>query len=99
MEEIESTFGVTDLPRPWGVGVIQPRPSPGGRLWTMWIGFLAYLFFAHVVIGGGKSDGWLFFYAGIGVSLIPALVLVYLYNFEVRRWADSDYSPYASSEE
>lgn len=99
VEEIETIFGLSDLPRSWGVGVTQPRPMPDKRFWFAWAGFLIYLFFAYAVIGGGKADGWLFFYAGIGVSLIPGLVIAYLYNFEVRRWADSDFSPYASSDD
>jgi len=97
-EEVESTFGISDLRRPWGVGVIQPRPSPGNSFYGAWGGFLAYLAFAYFMIGGADADGWLFLYAGLGVSLIPGLVIAYLYNFEVRRWQDSDYSPYASDD-
>ena len=33
----------------------------------------------------------------IAVSIIPLLVAIYHYNFEKRRWADSDFSPYSSS--
>ncbi|MDM4013975.1 DUF4178 domain-containing protein [Roseiconus lacunae] len=97
-EEVETIFGVKDLKRPWGVGVIQPKPTPGPRFWMAWIGFLFYLVFAAVVIGRGKADFWLFLYAAIGVSIIPALMLLYLHNFEVQRWKDSDYSPYASED-
>jgi hypothetical protein len=43
------------------------------------------------------SDFWLMFYGMIGVSLPPIFVLIYLYNFEVQRWRNSDYSPYVSS--
>ncbi|QDV83075.1 DUF4178 domain-containing protein [Stieleria magnilauensis] len=98
-EELEQTFGVKDLPRPWGVGVIQPRPTPGARFWLAWLGFMFYLFFAYAVIGRGKADGWLLFYALVGVTLVPAVVMAYLHNFEVRRWKDSDFSPYASSDD
>ncbi|MEO1527345.1 MAG: DUF4178 domain-containing protein [Planctomycetota bacterium] len=97
--EIETTFGVKDLRRPWGVGVIQPSPSPGGSFYAMWFGFLAYLIFVSVFIGGSRGDGWLLIYALIGISLVPAGTLFYLYNFEVNRWSESDYSPYASSED
>ena len=44
-DEIEARFGVKDLRRPWGVGVIQPSPSPGGSFYALWFGFLAYLVF------------------------------------------------------
>ncbi|MCO8122807.1 DUF4178 domain-containing protein [Stieleria sp. TO1_6] len=97
-EELEQKFNLSDLPRPWGVGTIQPRPQPGWQFWLAWMGFLFYLFFAYVVIGAGKADGWLFFYAIVAVTLIPGLVIAYLHNFEVRRWSDSDYSPYASDD-
>lgn len=33
----------------------------------------------------------------IGVSIIPLLVALYQYSFEKRRWADSQFNPYASS--
>ncbi|MCA9140228.1 MAG: DUF4178 domain-containing protein [Planctomycetales bacterium] len=98
-EEIEEKFGITGLPRPWGVGVIQPRPTPGAKFWLTWVGFFFYLLFAYAVIGAGKADGWLFFYAAIGVSVIPVVVMFYLHNFEVRRWRESDFSPYASSDD
>lgn len=98
VEELEAIFGVKDLQRPWGVGVIQPSPSPGWHFYACWAGFIAYLVFAINVLGNGKADGWLFFYALIAVSSIPILVLGWLYFFEVQRWKDSDYSPYASGE-
>ena len=99
VEEIEEKFGVKDLPRPWGVGVVQPRPSPGGKFWFTWFGFLFYLFFAYVVFGAGKADGWLLFYALLGVTIVPVVMIAYLHNFEVRRWSNSDFSPYASSDD
>lgn len=97
-EQVEEVFRVSGLPRPWGVGVVQPRPSPGPMFWLAWLGFALYLAFAFVVIGRGQADGWLWFYAMFGVSLIPVLVVLYLHNFEVQRWKDSDYSPYASDD-
>ncbi|MEL6106872.1 MAG: DUF4178 domain-containing protein [Planctomycetota bacterium] len=97
-EEIEERFGVKDLRRPWGVGVIQPSPSPGGSFYAMWLGFLAYLVFVGIFIGGSRMDGWLLFYALIAISLVPVGVMFYLHNFEVNRWSESDYSPYASDE-
>lgn len=98
VEEIEEKFGVKDLPRPWGVGVIQPRPTAGGTFWLIWAGALMYLLLVAAVFSS-KADGWLLFYAMLGVTVIPALYLVYMYNFEVQRWKDSDYSPYASSDD
>ncbi len=97
-EQVEAMFHVSGLPRPWGVGMVQPSPSPGGTFWLAWVGFIAYLAFAHLVIGRGSADGWLWFYAMIGISVIPGLVMLYRYSFEVQRWKDSDYSPYASDD-
>ncbi|OYP38172.1 DUF4178 domain-containing protein [Rhodopirellula sp. MGV] len=97
-EEVESIFGVKDLPRPWGVGVIQPKPSMGKSFWLMWAGFLVYLLLAAITVNRNKWDGGLLTLAAIGVSIIPGLTLFYLHSFEVQRWQDSDYSPYASDD-
>jgi hypothetical protein len=93
-DEVEKAFGVKDLLRPWGVGPIQPRPSAGKGVFLAWPVFLVVL----LVIGSlfSKADGWLMFYGMIFVSLIPLGILGYYYSFEVKRWEDSDYSPYAS---
>jgi hypothetical protein len=96
--ELERKFGLENLPRGWGVGVIQPPFSPGMNFWGAWFGFLAYVLFAYFVIGGSRADGWMFLYAMLGLSIVPGLVLLYKHNFEVRRWHDSDYSPYASDD-
>lgn len=98
-EELEAIFGVTDLKRSWGVGVIEPSPNPGWKLYAMWAGFFAYLVAVVKHFGGNNLDGWLMFYAFGGVSLIPGLVLTWLYMFEVSRWSESDYSPYASGDD
>jgi uncharacterized membrane protein YhaH (DUF805 family) len=68
------------------------------NFWGAWFGFLAYVLFAYFVIGGSRADGWMFLYAMLGLSIVPGLVLLYKHNFEVRRWHDSDYSPYASDD-
>jgi hypothetical protein len=34
------------------------------------------------------------FLALLAISVIPILIALYHYNFERRRWEDSDYSPY-----
>ena len=47
---------------------------------------------------GKRPDGWLLFYALVFVSAVPIGILFYRYNFEVNRWKDSDYSPYATDD-
>ena len=98
-DELEEIFSISDLPRPWGVGVIQPRPSPGLGFWLTWAAFLGWLVLSFTIVGSSKADPLLFFYAAMGVSIVPIVTMIYLYNFEVRRWRDSDYSPYASSDD
>ncbi|MFG0288487.1 MAG: DUF4178 domain-containing protein [Rhodopirellula sp. JB044] len=102
-DEIEEAFGVKNIVRPWGVGVIQPPPPIHIGVWLSWCGFGAFITVIHLF---GKSifgltsqlgpDPWMWFYAMIFISIFPAAILLYKYNFEVQRWKDSDYSPYAS---
>lgn len=40
-----------------------------------------------------------FFLAFLGLSVIPFLTLIRNYTFDVRRWKNSDYSPYQSSDD
>ncbi len=101
-DEIEKAFGLTGLPRPWGVGVIQPRPAVKSGVFLMWPGFLLLLIIIQAVFSTSDSktgaDPWLMFYGMIFVSAIPLGILGFWHAFEVQRWKDSDYSPYASSE-
>jgi hypothetical protein len=100
--EIERIFGIKNVPKPWGVGPISPKPDVGKGVFILWATFLATLLGIHIRYYTGYastgSDFWLMFYGMIGVSLPPLFVLIYLYNFEVQRWRNSDFSPYVSSE-
>ncbi|EMB17773.1 DUF4178 domain-containing protein [Rhodopirellula europaea] len=103
--EIEAAFGVENLTRPWGVGVIQPSPKIPFGVWLAWAGFCFYMFIIY--LGNHRSassatpsaDGWMLFYGLLFVSAIPIGCLVFIHNFEVSRWKDSDFSPYASSDD
>ncbi len=100
---VEKAFGVKQLMRPWGVGPIQPRPQVGAGVFVLWFVFMALLVliqvgFSSATVRTTGADPWLMFYGMIAVSLIPAGILGFMYSFEVKRWEDSDYSPYASSE-
>ena len=100
-EELEAAFGVTDLWRPWSVGPCQPKPQHGG-VFLLWAGFVALLVLVNMLFSAlAKKTGvdqWLFFYALVFVSVIPICALLHMYQFEVNRWSDSDYSPYASDD-
>ncbi len=92
-DEIEKTFGVSGLLRPWGVGVIQPRPDCGWGVFAMWPAFLLLL----LLIQGSMNGDWGLALCAMGfVSLVPAGILLFYYSFEKKRWEDSDYSPYAT---
>ena len=98
-EDVEAAFGVKDLPRPWGVSPNQPAP-PVGQLVMSWVGFTALLIVLYGVASTKmltpEPDGWLLWYGFLMVSAIPVGAIVYAMSFEQRRWANSDYSPYAT---
>lgn len=100
VDEIRRAFGLKILSRPWGVGVIQPGPWPGWGLFGLWPVFIVIAFLTHAGFSkpgvGQGSDGWLCFYAILFISIVPVCILAYRYSFEVRRWENSDYSPYAT---
>lgn len=98
-DELEQAFKIKELPTPWGVGTIQPRPSYVD-IWLIWLGFGALLVMLDFLFSAMSYsfDQFHFFAALAAVSLLPGLLLVLNYNFEVSRWKDSDYSPYASSD-
>ncbi|MFG0266889.1 MAG: hypothetical protein ACF8AM_17325 [Rhodopirellula sp. JB055] len=93
------------MKRPWGVGVIQPSPPISFGIWAAWLGFCFYMFIIY--LGNHRpassatpsADGWMLFYALLFVSAVPIGCMVFKYNFEVSRWKDSDFSPYASSDD
>lgn len=100
-DEIEKAFGVKNLLRPWGVGVIQPKPDLGvPRLMITWLIFVVILFVTHLTqrspVSARGSDAGLMFFGMVLVSILPIAVAAYYYYFEVKRWEESDYSPYSS---
>lgn len=100
-EELETAFGVEELWRPWSVGPCQPAPKNGG-VYFMWLLFGGLLFFVNILFsmfGSHSVDQWLFIYALFFASIIPIGTLFHGYQFEVNRWKDSDYSPYASDDD
>lgn len=104
VDELEKAFGLTELRRPWGVGPIQPAPNIGGwRMLYCNLGFVGLLALIHVAFSifkfGKGADIGTMLVAMLLVSLMPLGLFVYKYNFEVKRWANSDFSPYSQGQE
>ena len=102
VEAIEEAFKLKDLPRPFGVGTIQPLPSRAD-VWGMWICFAALLAVLDFVFVSGAVkkpvDQFYFFVAQLAVFTFPMLMWFGRRSFEVNRWSNSDFSPYVSSED
>lgn len=102
VEEVEAAFHLKDLPRPFGVGTIQPLPSRAD-VWGMWVCFaslLAVLDFIFVSGAVKQPVAQFHFFAAQALVLAwPILMLFGRHTFEVNRWSNSDYSPYATGED
>ena len=102
IEEVEAAFKLQDLPRPFGVGTIQPLPSRAD-VWGMWICFASLLAVLDFIFVSGAVKQpvaqFHFFAAQAFVLAWPILMLFGRHTFEVNRWSNSDYSPYATGEE
>lgn len=102
VDAVEEAFKLQDLPRPFGVGTIQPLPSRAD-VWGMWVCFaslLAVLDFIFVSGAVKQPVAQFHFFAAQAIVLAwPILMLFGRHTFEVNRWSNSDYSPYATSEE
>lgn len=101
VETIEQAFGLKDLPRAFSVGTIQPQPSRAD-VWGMWLCFASLLAVLDFVFVSGAVKTAVeqehFVVAQVMIALFPILVLFMRHTFEVNRWKNSDYSPYAQSE-
>lgn len=106
IESLESAFGLTDLPRPWGIGTIQPNPH-SSDVWLIWAGFLVVSFvllglygFLVPMPGGTHAADRIFhfFVALVALTAWPVGTVIVQHQREVSRWKDSDYSPYAQGE-
>ena len=96
---IESAFSVKELPRSWQVAPNQPTPVEG-KLFMNWLmfavaGFIVYFGAAAI---SANADGWLLVWYLFLISIIPLIGLIVNHTFNVKRWSESDYSPYASSD-
>jgi Domain of unknown function (DUF4178) len=97
--ELEKAFKLEGVKMPWSVGPIQPAPGGGYQFWWTNAIFILFLFLTQIGFGilhPNKAPDIVFLVISIGVvSLIPIGVLIYKHSFEVKRWENSDYSPYS----
>ncbi len=97
-EELEAAFQLKELSRPWSVSPNQPAP-PVGTLVLSWFSFVGLMLlvyaFAQTRLLTPAPDAWLLWYGFLAVSIVPAMSLLHAWSFEVRRWQNSDYSPYS----
>lgn len=104
IDDLEAAFGLKDIPRPWGVGVIQPQKPFPVDVWLIWAGLLLILFLLYAALPSGtvaaqtSGRGFHLVVALIAVTIWPAFTLIGRHTFEVSRWKDSDYSPYSQGE-
>jgi hypothetical protein len=101
VDDVEEMFGVENIARPWGVGMNQPKPQFGDvhKLWGLFALLMFLLLGVFKATMSEKTDGVFFTMLMVLLSIVPVGALVYSYIFEVRRWENSDYSPYAQHQE
>ncbi|MHC4875105.1 MAG: DUF4178 domain-containing protein [Planctomycetota bacterium] len=95
--EVESAFGVSDLPRSWGVAPNQPAPCDKS-IFGYWIAFAIAMFLIFMVAGmlSSSADPWLLVWALFLLSIVPVGALLFNLVFDMNRWSESDFSPYSS---
>jgi hypothetical protein len=101
-EEVQVAFKLPALAGGFGVAPNQPNPTDTGVFWSwpLVVIFVLLVYMAFKVIrpAGSVDAAWLWI-ALVLVSLYPAGVWLYMRDFEKRRWADSEFNPYATGEE
>ncbi len=98
VETLREAFNVKSVPRPFGVGIIQPPVALDWRIFGMFIvmaGYCTMMFFANAdFVRAGQADPMYLMLAYVLLAIIPGGILAYRYSVEVTRWRESDYSPY-----
>lgn len=95
---LAAAFGLKELPAAWGVGAIQPAPDSSNDVLAMWLGFTVILILLDILFSTGfithPFSQFHFIMSMIAISSWPLIVLFLKRNFEVRRWQESNFSPY-----
>ena len=96
-EVIEQAFGLSSLPRGFKVAPNQPLPCDR-KIYGLWMLVLGTLFVVYLMAGliKDKPDGWLVVWAMFLASVIPIGAWMVNNTFNVKRWSDSDFSPYTT---
>jgi len=96
-EVIEQAFGLSSLPRGFKVAPNQPLPCDR-RIYGLWMLVLGILFVVYLMATmiKDKPDGWLVVWAMFLASVIPIGAWMVNNTFNVKRWSDSDFSPYTT---
>jgi hypothetical protein len=97
---IEEAFKLEqELPRGWKVAPNQPFPCDRG-IYLKWLmfGLAMGVIYVGAAAMSDSADPWVLV-CGLGLlSVIPIGVGVVNHFFDVKRWSESDYSPYASDD-
>lgn len=99
VDEVEKAFGVTGLPRSFGVAPNQPNPVTAA-VYLQWLAFLAGIWMIYAALPAithRSVDFPLTVWAILLVSLMPIGSWLYSRSFEMSRWRDSEFNPYAIS--
>lgn len=101
-EEVVAAFKIPALSQGFGVAPNQPNPTDY-KVFLTWPMVVALLFVLFLVFRAVRPTGtvdstWLWI-ALVLVSLYPLGTWLYKQDFEKRRWADSDFNPYATSDD
>ncbi len=103
IETLETAFGQQDLPRPWEFGTIQPLPV-FGDVWLICVGLIAILVVLFMTLATGtagpEADGKIFHFiiALVAILAWPVMMQLNRNACDVKRWSESDYSPYAQED-
>ena len=104
IDTLESAFGLKDLPRPWGIGTIQPQAPLPADFWWILVSTVTLLIVIYNVysIGANPEESKILMkhlvFAMMILAVWPAITLVTRSNFEKNRWSNSNYSPYDQDE-
>ena len=99
-EVIEEAFKLEhELPRTWKVAPNQPFPCDRG-IYLQWLmfGLAMGLIYIGAAAMSDAADPWVLVWGLFLVSVIPVGALIANHSFDVKRWSESDYSPYASDD-
>lgn len=99
-EVIEEAFQLDHrLPRGWKVAPNQPFPCDRS-IYLQWLMFALAMgiIYLGAAAMSSSADPWILAWGLFLVSVIPIGVGIVNHSFDVKRWSDSDYSPYATGD-